>query len=71
MKSLIRVLGYMEPYKYKVALTLGLANHRRLAPLVRRWLRLRGVAENACMMLYGAAGERRAIRDAGEGRRDL
>ena len=65
----LTLLRLSDEPETEVALTLGLANHRRLAPLVRRWLRLRGVAENACMMLYGAAGERRAIRDAlGEAR---
>ncbi len=38
MKSLIRVLGYMKPYKYKMALTLGFAVLTTLLDLVPPWL---------------------------------
>jgi alkyldihydroxyacetonephosphate synthase len=41
-------------------MTTGLA-HSSLAPLVRGWLRLRGLGEGACLLLLGAAGTRASV----------
>ena len=46
----------------QVAMAVGLAASR-WAPLVDRYLRLRGIGEDACLMLFGAAGGRDEIGD--------
>jgi len=52
-----------------VALTLGLRGSHPLGALIKRWLSFRGVTDEACMMLYGVAGEQhnahRVRADAG------
>ncbi len=58
--SLLRLSDEPET---EVAMSMGLARHR-LAPLAHRWFRYRGVAQDACMMLCGAAGNRSRIRRA-------
>ncbi len=46
----------------EVAMTVGLAASR-LAPLVERWLKLRGIGDDACLMLFGAAGDSDEVGD--------
>lgn len=49
----------------EVAMAVGLSGHRRLAPLVRGWLRLRGIPDRGrggCLLLLGTAGEERRVR---------
>jgi alkyldihydroxyacetonephosphate synthase len=58
----LTLLRLSDEPETEVAMALGLARHAAVAPLVSRWLRLRGVAQNACLMLYGAAGEARDVR---------
>jgi alkyldihydroxyacetonephosphate synthase len=42
----------------EVALAVGLAGHRRLAPLVQGWLALSGIRRGGgCLLLLGAAGD--------------
>lgn len=48
----------------EVAMTVGLAGHRRLAPLVRGWLRLRGIPDRGrggCLLLLGAAEDEQRL----------
>jgi alkyldihydroxyacetonephosphate synthase len=59
----LTLLRLSDEPETEVAMTLGLSRHSRAAPFVRGWLRLRGVAERACLVLYGAAGDRDATRD--------
>jgi len=46
----------------EVAMAVGLGASR-VAPLIERWLALRGIADGACLMLFGAAGDRDAVGD--------
>jgi alkyldihydroxyacetonephosphate synthase len=46
----------------QVAMAIGL-RASRLAPLVERWLQLRGIGDDACLMLFGAAGDSDGVRD--------
>jgi alkyldihydroxyacetonephosphate synthase len=62
----IGMLRLSDQPETEVAMAVGLG-HSRFAPLIRRWLALRGVA-SGCLMLLGASGERRSasstLRDA-------
>ena len=58
----LTLLRLSDESETEVAMAIGLASHRRVAPVVRGWLKLRGATENGCMMLYGAAGDRGEIR---------
>ncbi len=40
----------------EVALRAGLADHAFVAPLLRGWIRLRGIRGSGCLLLCGAAG---------------
>ncbi|MGB5880319.1 MAG: FAD-linked oxidase C-terminal domain-containing protein, partial [Thermoanaerobaculia bacterium] len=51
--SLLRLSDETET---EVAMTVGLAGHPWMAPLVRRWLELRGIKGGGCLMLLGSAG---------------
>ena len=51
--SLLRLSDETET---EVAMTVGLAGHPWMAPLVRRWLGLRGIKGGGCLMLIGTAG---------------
>ncbi len=65
----LTLLRLSDEPETEVAMAIGLATHHRVAPVVRGWLKLRGVAENGCMMLYGAAGDgRERRRTLGEAR---
>jgi alkyldihydroxyacetonephosphate synthase len=46
----------------EVAMAVGLASSR-WTPLVAGYLKLRGIGENACLLLYAAAGDRDATDD--------
>jgi len=35
----------------------------RMAPIVERWLTLRGITDDACLMLFGAAGDQDGVDD--------
>lgn len=53
----------------EVAMAVGLSGHRRLAPLVRGWLRLRGIPDRGrggCLLLLGTTGQDRRVRWAEE-----
>jgi len=52
-----------DPAETQVALAVGLARSPA-GSLVRRYLRLRGISSEGCLMLYGAAGDRSELRDA-------
>lgn len=60
----LTLLRLSDPPETEVAMAVGLAGHARAAPLVRRWLQLRGIGATACMMLCGAAGAGREVRRA-------
>lgn len=51
--SLLRLSDEPET---EVAVAVGLSGHRWAAGVARRWLRLRGITQNGCLMLCGAAG---------------
>jgi alkyldihydroxyacetonephosphate synthase len=46
----------------EVAMAVGL-RASRLAPLVERWLKLRSIGDDACLMLFGAAGDSNEVGD--------
>ncbi len=46
----------------EVAMAVGLGANR-FAPLVERWLKLRGIGDDACLMLFGAAGDSDEVGD--------
>jgi len=46
----------------EVAMTVGLGANR-FAPLVERWLKLRGIGDDACLVLFGAAGDSDEVGD--------
>jgi alkyldihydroxyacetonephosphate synthase len=46
----------------EVAMAVGLRANR-FAPLVERWLKLRGIGDDACLMLFGAAGDSDGVGD--------
>jgi alkyldihydroxyacetonephosphate synthase len=56
----LHLLRLSDADETAVAMTTGLA-HSSLAPLVRGWLRLRGLGEGACLLLLGAAGTRASV----------
>jgi alkyldihydroxyacetonephosphate synthase len=60
----LTLLRLSDEPETEVAMALGLARHAGVAPLVRGWLRLRGVAREACLLLTGAAGAGDAVREA-------
>jgi alkyldihydroxyacetonephosphate synthase len=60
----LTLLRLSDAPETEVAMAVGLAGHVRAAPVVRRWLRLRGIGTGACMMLCGAAGGERVVRRA-------
>ncbi len=52
----LELLRLSDEPETEVALAVGLAGHAWARPLLRAWLRLRGVRGSGCMMLTGAAG---------------
>ncbi len=54
----------------EMALAIGLAKSA-FAPVVRGWLRLRGIGDGACLLLAGAGGEEIAVEDALEAARRI
>jgi len=46
----------------EVAMAVGLGANR-FAPLIERWLKLRGIGDDACLMLFGAAGDSDGVGD--------
>jgi len=46
----------------EVAMAVGLRANR-FAPLVERWLKLRGIGDDSCLMLFGAAGDSDGVGD--------
>jgi alkyldihydroxyacetonephosphate synthase len=57
--SLLRLSDETET---AVAMTVGLSGHPWMAPLVRRWLDLRGIKGGGCLMLLGSAVSSSRIR---------
>jgi alkyldihydroxyacetonephosphate synthase len=60
---LLTLVRLSDPPETEVAMAVGLAASSA-APLLRRYLTLRGIGENACLMLYGSSGDRERVRDA-------
>lgn len=61
------LLRLSDAHETAVALTLGLRRRGALGSLIRRWLSFRGMTDEACLMLYGAAGDKEAVdRTRGE-----
>jgi len=58
----LTLLRLSDAPETRVAVAIGMAAHRGVEPLVRRWLRLRGIGEEACLMLCGARGDPRPVR---------
>jgi alkyldihydroxyacetonephosphate synthase len=54
----------------EVAMAVGLGASR-VAPLVGRWLALRGITDGACLMLFSAAGDRDAVGDCLRAAREI
>jgi alkyldihydroxyacetonephosphate synthase len=60
----LTLLRLSDEPETEVAMTVGLAHHPRMAPLVERWLAFRGIKGTGCLMLVGAAGPKRSVRRA-------
>ena len=58
----LTMIRLSDPPETEVAVSVGLAASR-WAPLVDRYLRLRGIGEDACLMLFGATGDRGAVAE--------
>jgi len=58
----LTMIRLSDPSETQVAIAVGLAASR-WAPLVDRYLSLRGIGEDACLLLFGAAGGRDEIGD--------
>jgi alkyldihydroxyacetonephosphate synthase len=58
----LTLLRLSDTNETQIAMAIGLAASAG-AGLVRRVLALRGIGEDACLLLYGSAGERRPVRD--------
>ncbi len=54
----LQLLRLSDASETQVAMTVGLGRSR-FAPLVRGWLKLRGIGDQACLMLLGASGSHR------------
>jgi alkyldihydroxyacetonephosphate synthase len=52
----LQLLRLSDEPETAVALRTGLDRHTLLAPLVRGWVRLRGISGSGCLLLCGAAG---------------
>jgi alkyldihydroxyacetonephosphate synthase len=57
----LSMLRLSDPQETEVALAVGLGGHA-WAPLVRAFLRLRGIGPDSCLLLCGAAGGARKLR---------
>jgi len=61
----LHLLRLSDEPETQVALAVGLSGHPRLAPLLRGWLKLRGIPDRGrggCLLLLGTAGEDRQVR---------
>ncbi len=54
----LQLLRLSDAFETQVAMTVGLGRSR-FATLVRGWLKLRGIGDQACLMLLGASGSHR------------
>ncbi len=61
----LAMLRLSDAPETEVAMRVGLASNA-WAPLVRGWLRLQGIGDEACLMLLGATGTRGAVAAAFE-----
>jgi alkyldihydroxyacetonephosphate synthase len=52
----LQMLRLSDEPETEVALRAGLADHSLVRPLLRGWIRLRGIRSSGCLMLCGAAG---------------
>ena len=52
----LQLLRLSDEPETEVALRAGLADHSLVAPLLRGWIRLRGIRGSGCLLLCGAAG---------------
>jgi alkyldihydroxyacetonephosphate synthase len=59
----LTMLRLSDAPETQVALATGLAASR-MAPLVRAYLRMRGIGAGACLLLYGAAGEADSVNES-------
>lgn len=66
----LALLRLSDAPETEVAMRVGLAASA-WAPLVRRWLRFRGIGEGGCLMLLGATGSHEAVAAAFEDARAL
>ncbi len=58
----LTLLRLSDPSETEVAMAVGLAANR-WAPLVDRYLELRGIGRDTCLLLIGAAGDRDGVDD--------
>ena len=58
----LTLLRLSDASETQMAMAIGLAASAG-AGLVRRYLALRGLGEEACLLLYGSSGERASVRD--------
>ncbi len=66
----LTLLRLSDAPETQVAMTVGLQSSG-WAPLVRGWLRLRGIGEGACLMLLGAGGSEHGVEAALEASRTV
>ena len=52
----LQLIRLSDEPETEVAMRAGLADHSLLAPLLRSWIRLRGIRGSGCLLLCGAAG---------------
>ena len=52
----LQIVRLSDEPETEVALRAGLADHALVAPLLRGWIRLRGIRGSGCLLLCGAAG---------------
>ena len=58
----LTMIRLSDPPETQVAMAVGLAASR-WAPLVDRYLGFRGIGDDACLLLFGAAGDRDGVDD--------
>jgi len=59
----LTIVRLSDPPETQVAMAVGLGDSV-VAPILGRYLGLRGIGEDACLMLFGAAGEHTAVANS-------